>query len=81
MGKTRGKMAGAHRVKKDWPTGLIELVREYLLTIQHEGGKILDGGHGPLEAGEKVNLGPYREWREGPRVLVNVYRWDLERKN
>jgi len=22
-----------------------------------------------------------REWREWPRVLVNVYRWDLERKN
>ncbi|MDP3039288.1 MAG: hypothetical protein Q8O18_05385 [Deltaproteobacteria bacterium] len=51
-------MAGAHRVKKDWPTGLIELA-----------------------PGKKVNLGPYREWREWPRVLVNVYRWDLERKN
>ncbi|MDO9211038.1 MAG: hypothetical protein Q7V48_09880 [Deltaproteobacteria bacterium] len=51
-------MAVAHKVKKDWPTGLIE-----------------------LEAGKKVNLGPYREWREWPRVLVNVYRWDLERKN
>jgi hypothetical protein len=51
-------MTGAHRVKKDWPTGLIELA-----------------------PGKKVNLGPYREWREWPRVLVNVYRWDLERKN
>jgi hypothetical protein len=28
-----------------------------------------------------VNLGPYKEWREWPRVLVNVYRWDLEGKN
>ena len=23
----------------------------------------------------------HREWRGGSRVLVNVYRWDLERKN
>jgi hypothetical protein len=57
------------------------LVREYLLQIQEEGGKVLDAGHGPLEAGKKVDLGPFREWRGWPRVLFNVYRWDLERKN
>jgi glyoxylase-like metal-dependent hydrolase (beta-lactamase superfamily II) len=59
----------------------LKLVREYLLQIQEEGGRILDAGHGPLEAGKRVDLGPFREWREWPRVLVNVYRWDLERKN
>ena len=31
--------------------------------------------------GEKSGPGTLREWREWPRVLVNVYRWDLERKN
>jgi len=59
----------------------LKLVRDYILLIQQEGGKVLDGGHGPLEAGKKVSLGPYREWREWPRVLVNVYRWSLERQN
>ncbi|MBM4332273.1 MAG: MBL fold metallo-hydrolase [Deltaproteobacteria bacterium] len=59
----------------------LRLVRDYILLIQQEGGKALDEGYGPLEAGKKVNLGPYKEWREWPRALVNVYRWDLERKN
>lgn len=59
----------------------LNLVRDYLLLVQEEGGKALDAGYGPLEAGKKVNLGPFKEWREWPRVLVNVYRWDLERKN
>ncbi|MDI6754625.1 MAG: MBL fold metallo-hydrolase [Thermodesulfobacteriota bacterium] len=59
----------------------LRLVRDYILLIQQEGGKVLDEGYGPLEAGKKVNLGPYKEWREWPRALVNVYRWDLERKN
>jgi cyclase len=59
----------------------LKLVREYLLRIQEEGGRVLDAGHGPLEAGKKVDLGPFREWREWPRALINVYRWDLERKN
>jgi len=59
----------------------LKLVREYLLLVQEEGGKALDAGYGPLEAGKKVNLGPFKEWPEWPRVLVNVYRWDLERKD
>lgn len=59
----------------------LKLVRDYLLLVQEEGGKALDAGYGPLEAGKKVNLGPFKEWREWPRVLINVYRWDLERKN
>ncbi len=59
----------------------VKLVREYLLRLQDEGGKALDAGYGPLEAGKKVNLGPYGEWREWQRALINVYRWDLERKN
>ncbi len=59
----------------------MKLVREYLLLIQEEGGKALDSGHGPLEAGKRVALGPFKEWREWPRVLVNVYRWGLERNN
>jgi len=58
----------------------LRFVRDYLLLIQEEGGKALDAGYGPLEAGKKVNLGPFKEWREWPRALVNVYRWDLERK-
>jgi len=59
----------------------LKLVRDYLLLLQKEGGKVLEAGYGPLEAGKRVNLGPYKEWREWPRVLINVYRWDLERKN
>jgi hypothetical protein len=41
----------------------------------------LGAGLGPLEAGKRVDLGPFKEWREWPRALVNVYRWDLERQN
>ena len=36
----------------------LKWVREYLLQIQEEGGKILDAGHGSLEAGKRVDLGP-----------------------
>jgi len=56
-------------------------VRDYLRLIQQEGEETLAAGHGPLEAGKKIDLGPFREWREWPRVLVNVYRWSLEREN
>jgi glyoxylase-like metal-dependent hydrolase (beta-lactamase superfamily II) len=59
----------------------LKLVREYLLRIREEGGKALGAGLGPLEAGKRVDLGPFKEWREWPRALVNVYRWDLERQN
>ncbi len=59
----------------------LKLMRDYLLLLQQEGEKVLEAGYGPLEAGKRVNLGPFKEWREWPRVLINVYRWDLERKN
>jgi glyoxylase-like metal-dependent hydrolase (beta-lactamase superfamily II) len=59
----------------------LKSMRDYLLLLQEEGGKVLEAGYGPLEAGKRVNLGPFKEWREWPRVLINVYRWDLERKN
>jgi len=59
----------------------LRLVRDYLRLIQQEGEETLAAGHGPLEAGKKIDLGPFREWREWPRVLVNVYRWSLEREN
>ncbi|MBI5966916.1 MAG: hypothetical protein HY882_03520 [Deltaproteobacteria bacterium] len=75
-------MAVAHKVKKEWPTGMIELARGVFAYIQPTGESgVSNAGFGPLEAGKKVNLGRYKEWREWPRVLVNVYRWDLERKN
>jgi hypothetical protein len=95
-------MAVAHKVKKDWPTGLIELAPGVFAYVQSTGESgvsnagLLGGDRSAtlidtlmvsslnqpfMEAEEKVNLGPYREWREWPRVLVNVYRWDLERKN
>jgi cyclase len=57
-----------------------ELMRDYWLLVQDEGGRLLDRGLTPAQAARALDLGPFRDWVAWPRTLWNLARLEAERR-
>lgn len=59
------------------PEGLREM-RGYLELVITEGTKAFEAGVEPLEAAAGIDLGPYRDWVDAERLVLNFMRLYLE---
>ncbi len=53
-------------------------MESYLRLVVTEGGKLKDAGLTPLDAAREIDLGPYAEWKDAERLVMNLMRLWLE---